>query len=67
MSVPKRDIERVRRAYATWREVVRVFDKLPPRLRLELGNLIECRNTGVHPPGRCIENAFLEWFEGGRA
>jgi len=61
------DQQRVTKAYNDWKKFNAVFNKLPMKVRRELGELIEFRNTGEVPPGAAIEGAFKEWLDGGRA
>ena len=58
---------RVVKVLEEWKTFEFAFSKLPPKVRRELGELIEFGNTGEKPPGRCISDAFKEWLEGGRA
>jgi hypothetical protein len=59
--------KKVKSLYADFKVFKSAFNKLPRKLRNEVGALIEMGNTGEKPPGKVLEDAILEWMEGGRA
>jgi len=59
--------KKVKSLYSDFKVFKTAFNRLPKKLRNEVGALIEMGNTGEKPPGKVLEDAILEWMEGGRA